>query len=635
MTAANDKLLLQMCVAKRLLNTDLAKEVFKRAPQEVKRPQQVLIDMGLMTVHTVTVLQQEVERSLKPQTIAGFEIVRKLGQGGMATVYLARQLSLGREVALKLMSPQIAASPDAAERFLREARVAAVVNHPNIVSVIDVGRADGQLFMALELVTGGDAAQLAERFNGVLPEARALEILCDCAAGLAALSEARLVHRDLKPANIFLTKDGIAKLGDLGLARSERNEDRLTITGMLVGTPAFMSPEQASGASDLDIRSDIYSLGATLYALTTGEPPFTGNGPLAVVAKALTEAVVDPRVRQPALTAASAELMLHALAKRPEERFQTPQEFRQALLAALAGLEVAAASDGHRSTATRSPLKAQAASDATLMAGKPPPTVIAGHRLKPSAIAATPHLRHPAQVIAPVLIGVAVMIVVGVWMFSGRHISPASPSVAAPNLQASASSLIVSGVPAVPALHQQTELAPIGREALTPAWAKAGGEDAYGHWADLRVGTVVQRLRWMKPGTFTCGSPPTDPNQVGIDNPSRVTLSRGFWLADSECTQDLWLTMMGSNPARHNTSLQLPVEQVAKSAILAFSRALEKRCPGITVRLPSRAEWEYACRAGTTTKYWCGDDPLGLVKIGNVADLKFIAVFGGTFHIDR
>lgn len=340
MVTVDDKPFLQLCVAKRLIDQALARDVYRRAKQEGRSAGAVLIADGLMAAHTVQALEREVERLAAPRVIAGFRIVKKLGEGGMATVFLAEQLSLQREVALKLMSPQIANDAESAERFLREARIAAAVNHPNIVSVIDVGRHEGQLYLAMELVTGGDAAQLADRLGGVLPESRALEILIDCAEGLGALGDARLVHRDIKPSNIFLTKEGRAKLGDLGLARSEDGADRLTVTGFLVGTPAFMSPEQAGAADLVDIRSDIYALGATLFDLATGQQPYTGNGPIAVAAKVLTEPTPDPQLINPLLSSATAAVIRRAMAKKPEDRFQTPAELNAALRAALAGAQL-------------------------------------------------------------------------------------------------------------------------------------------------------------------------------------------------------------------------------------------------------------------------------------------------------
>ncbi|HEX3135337.1 MAG TPA: serine/threonine-protein kinase [Planctomycetota bacterium] len=335
MVDTNDKSLLAVCLSKRLLDKEVAEEVYRRAQREGRSAATVLVDMGVLAQHTVDALSHEMEQALAPMAIAGFRIIRKLGQGGMGAVYLAEQISLHRQVALKVIAPQFAADVQAVDRFMREARMAAAINHPNIISVIDVGYDNGHLYMALELVSGGDAAQLAARFKGVLPEARALEIISDCCRGLGALYEARLIHRDIKPANIFITKEGVAKLADLGLARSEQGDDRLTVSGNTIGTPAFMSPEQASGKSGLDSRSDIYSLGAALFALTTGSPPFTGEGIFAVAAKLLTEPAPDPRSLNPMISAATARVIACCLAKQPAERFQTPHELLIALAEAL------------------------------------------------------------------------------------------------------------------------------------------------------------------------------------------------------------------------------------------------------------------------------------------------------------
>ncbi len=312
-----------------------ADRVRLRAQREERSAAAVLVEEGLLVMPVVAALQRELGQDVAIAAIAGFRILRPLGHGGMGTVYLAEQVSLRRQVALKVVAPQFATDATAVDRFLREARTAAALNHPNIISVIDVGYDQGQLYMALELVSGGDAAQLASRFDGVLPEVRALEIASDCCHGLQALFEARLVHRDIKPANIFITAEGVAKLADLGLARSEQGDDRVTVSGHALGTPAFMSPEQADGSSAIDIRSDLYSLGAALFALTTGSPPFSGNGAYAIAVKLLTEPAPDPRTRNPRLSEATSRIILRCLAKRPQERFQTPFEMSTALAQAL------------------------------------------------------------------------------------------------------------------------------------------------------------------------------------------------------------------------------------------------------------------------------------------------------------
>ncbi|MCO5166379.1 MAG: serine/threonine protein kinase [Planctomycetes bacterium] len=213
-----------------------------------------------------------------PRTLGGFDLLAPLGQGGMGRVFRARERALARDVAVKLLAPALAADPGARRRFLREARVLAAVNDPHVITCYSAGELDGQPYIAMELMTGGDAQGLLARAGGALPERRALELARDAALGLAALEAAGLVHRDVKPTNLFLTPGGRAKLGDLGLARSQTGADRLTLTGVAVGTLAFMAPEQIAGAPDLDARVDVYGLGATLYALLTGAPPLRSRG---------------------------------------------------------------------------------------------------------------------------------------------------------------------------------------------------------------------------------------------------------------------------------------------------------------------------------------------------------------------
>lgn len=153
-----------------------------------------------------------------------------------------------------------------------------------------------------------------------------------------------------------------------------------------------------------------------------------------------------------------------------------------------------------------------------------------------------------------------------------------------------------------------------------PAWTAASGRDAFGPWADLRVGDVVQRLRWMPAASFRVGSTPDEPNYFGPERLAQATITRGFWIADSECTQALWRAVMGNNPSAHTGDDQLPVEQVTLYAAIDFTKALGKRFPSLRARLPSRDEWEYACRAGTTTWWWCGNDPNALRSVANIKE---------------
>ncbi len=275
--------------------------------------------------------------------IAGYEILDQIGAGGNGTVHRARQLSLGREIALKLVAPRQHADRHAAARFLREARLAAAINHPHVVSIIDVGEVGDELYLAMELIDGGDLQRLTQRSGGRLDEARALAIIGDACSGLAALHQAGLLHRDIKPANILLTRDGRAKLADLGLARPVAIDgDQLTSAGLTVGTPAYLSPEQAEGMGEIDIRSDIYALGATLYAITTGATPYKGGSAFVVIARILTEPPPDPRAENPGLSDGLVALLARAMAKDRRERFATPDE----MLRAIRALQRRAGGDG-------------------------------------------------------------------------------------------------------------------------------------------------------------------------------------------------------------------------------------------------------------------------------------------------
>ena len=266
-----------------------------------------------------------------PPQLPGYVVERLLGRGGMGDVWLARHQTLDRQVALKVVRGEYASDPAHVDRFLREARAAAKVNHPRVVTVHDAGQNNGALYLAMEFVPGGDLhGHLAGK---PMPEVEAVRLLCAAAQGLQAIHDAGLVHRDIKPENLFLDPDGLPKIGDLGLPRSRAGDDRMTVTGQAVGTPAYMSPEQANGAADIDARSDIYSLAATGFALLTGRPPFIGATPWATVAQVINDPAPDPRQCNPAISANVAIALRAALAKAPAQRPVTAQAFAAMLTA--------------------------------------------------------------------------------------------------------------------------------------------------------------------------------------------------------------------------------------------------------------------------------------------------------------
>ena len=255
--------------------------------------------------------------------IPGYRILRQLGRGGMATVYLAMQESVQREVALKVMSPSLQADPDFSERFLREARIAAKLHHRHVVGIHDVGRAGEANYIAMEYLGGGP---VLARGAGPRPVGFALRVTREIGLALHYAHAKGFVHRDVKPDNILLREDGSAALTDFGIARAADSSTRMTRTGAVIGTPHYMSPEQARGRP-IDGRADLYSLGIVLYELLVGRVPFHADDSLAVGIMHITQ----PIPVLPEHLAPIQPVLNRLLAKQPDERYQNGQQLADAI----------------------------------------------------------------------------------------------------------------------------------------------------------------------------------------------------------------------------------------------------------------------------------------------------------------
>lgn len=264
-------------------------------------------------------------RDLSGRTLGDFAVERLLGHGGMGDVYLARQLSLDRPIALKVLKPELAADPIYMARFETEAWAAAKLNHPNIVHIYTLGAVDGIRFIAMEFVAGSNLREhLARRGPPDLPNA--LSIMREAALAVAAAAQAGLVHRDIKPENLLLTPDLHVKVADFGLCRRPDSESlHLTQPGMTLGTPMYMSPEQVQGMP-LDQRSDLYSLGVTFYHLLAGFPPFRAETPVALALKHVHETPVNLSEHRPDLPPELCALVMKLLEKDPANRYRSASE---------------------------------------------------------------------------------------------------------------------------------------------------------------------------------------------------------------------------------------------------------------------------------------------------------------------
>ena len=257
----------------------------------------------------------------KPATqhLGPFELLRKLGSGAMGTVFQARDPEANRTVALKVLPSDLAKDEEFLARFKREVKSLGALNHPNIVAFHGAGQAGGYWYLSMEYVDGESLSARLKR-EVRLPEAEALRIAHAVALALAHAHAQTLIHRDIKPENILLAKDGTVKVTDFGLAKSQEDNSKLTMAGFSIGTPYYISPEQAIGG-EVDPRADLYGLGATLFHLLTGRVPFDHAASTQVMVMHVKEPPPDPRTLVPSLTRNVAQLVLRLLAKDPKGRF--------------------------------------------------------------------------------------------------------------------------------------------------------------------------------------------------------------------------------------------------------------------------------------------------------------------------
>jgi len=287
----------------------------------------LMIELGYITASQAERLKTGIKESkVAAHKIPGYKVVGKLGAGAMAVVYKARQLSLNRMVAIKILPKRFSENPEYVERFYKEGQAAGRLNHPNIVQAIDVGEAGGYHYFVMEYVEGKTIADdLAE--GNVFEEAEALDIIIQVANALAHAHACSLIHRDVKPKNIMISTNGTVKLADMGLARETTDiEAAQSEAGKAYGTPYYIAPEQIRGKIDIDGRADIYGLGATLYHMLTGRVPFMAEDSADVMRKHLREKLIPPDHINTTLSAGVSEVIEIMMAKRKENRYNDIEE---------------------------------------------------------------------------------------------------------------------------------------------------------------------------------------------------------------------------------------------------------------------------------------------------------------------
>jgi eukaryotic-like serine/threonine-protein kinase len=359
------------------------------------------------------------------QLVGGrYELGELIGYGGMAEVHRGRDMRLGRDVAIKVLRADLARDPSFLNRFRREAQAAAGLNHPSIVSVYDTGEDAGgkgttQPYIVMEYVEGRTLRDILKT-EGKLPPRRAMEIAADVSAALDFSHRAGLVHRDVKPANVMITQSGAVKVMDFGIARAVADSSAtVTQTANVIGTAQYLSPEQARGEA-VDARSDVYSMGCLLYELVTGVPPFQGDSPVAVAYQHVRENATAPSSRVPGLPRTLDSIVMKALAKNPQNRYQSAGEMRSDLQRALANQPISA--EAVMTDAERT----------QFIARTPPPVVPVPPQEQPGE----PEHEHHNGLIWTAIV-VALLLVVGagaffIWKLSDSNTS--TPKVTVPNL---------------------------------------------------------------------------------------------------------------------------------------------------------------------------------------------------------
>jgi formylglycine-generating enzyme required for sulfatase activity/tRNA A-37 threonylcarbamoyl transferase component Bud32 len=490
-------------------------------------------------------------------------LLERLGEGGTGQVFKARHQKMGRIVAVKLIRRELLSDAEVVARFYREIRVVSQLSHPNVVHAYDAGPQGADHVLIMEFVEGTDLARLVKD-KGPLPAAQACDCIRQAALGLQHAHERGLVHRDIKPPNLLLTRQGVVKVLDLGLARLQRpgrqdarpgddvTANLLTpVNSVMMGTPDYMAPEQAVDFHAADIRADIYSLGCTLHFLLTGQPPFPGGSILQKLMRHQQAELPSVRQKHPELPAELDAVLQKMLAKRPEQRYQTPNEVAHVL----------------------SPF---------VGAG--------GARPASSALGAARRRRDWKRTAGVALLLVGLLVSAGLlWQGLGGRPTPSHTLAAS---------------------RQSTAL----DEAGPPRpWFKN----------HLNMEFVL-----IPSGQFLKGSPATEIGRlVHEGEPREVRINKSFYMGRYEVTQGHYLRLIGNNPSffhpGNKGGLNCPVENVTWEEAQAFCERLSaedvERRAGRAYRLPTEAEWEYACRAGTKTAFPFGDD---VEKLGDYAWYK-------------
>jgi formylglycine-generating enzyme required for sulfatase activity/tRNA A-37 threonylcarbamoyl transferase component Bud32 len=557
-----------------------------------------LVERGFLTAYQAGELKEGRGLGL---VVGSHVLLAKLGEGGMGEVFRARHKAMGREVALKRILAKRLDWPGAVGRFLREVRAAALLSHPNVVRVFDAGEEGGVYYLTMELLRGIDLSRHL-RQRGPLPVEEAVEYVRQACVGMQHAHEKGLVHRDLKPANLMLTDKGLVKVLDMGLALV-CDASTMTQAGGYFGTVDYMAPEQVQDSHQVDIRADVYSLGCALYHLLAGKTPFADTHPAARPAMHLSQEPPPIEQCRPCVPPRVAAVVRKMMAKDRQQRHQTPGEAAEALAALLRRDGVSEPASGAKGGPETSPSLAvtETASGESIV----PPTRTVS---LPPLISAARRPGRPAgnrAVLLAGLIGVALTLSLGCLAFL-----------------------------VVPVLsrgdkdgeRQAGKDKSLKDKDKAPADKDKAPREEIGKDKDTFSNSVGMKFVRVKAGTFMMGSPKDEKDRGGDELQHEVELTKDFFIGVTEVTQKQYRAVMGYHPSHFSADGKasdkgkyeyaqpgggvdklkgkdtddFPAELVSWEDAQDFLKklnALEKKYK-VKYRLPSEAEWEYACRGG-------------------------------------
>lgn len=559
-----------------------------------------------------------------------YVVLDKLGAGGMGVVLKAWHRRMDRTVAVKILPASSMQSPEAVQRFYHEARAAARLSHPNIVTAFDASEHQGMHYLVMEYVEGPDLATLVKRSGG-LPVEQAVDYTLQTARGLQYAHKQGVIHRDVKPANLLLDREGTVKILDMGLAHitTAGDGERLTQGAQAMGTCDYMAPEQAEDARFADQRSDIYSLGCTLYRLLSAKAPYAGETPIQVLLAHRDKPIPPLRATRDDVPAELDAIYHKMVAKRPEDRYATMAEVIASLercytpASAPSSTAVWAPAIPAETTVTSSD-QAEAVTGVTVSPADTEPKLL--HPQAGGRAATPPWWRNWKTLIAAGFGGLLLAWFVA-WVIirdkNGREVA---------RISVPEGGSVTVETPSKHGGEKRSSWRPVGKPAppaIAPFTAAKAREYqvAWANYLDVPVETasaIGMKLVLIPPGEFEMGSTPEELapllqdaqrrndrwtfDHLPIESPKhRVRITKAFYLGACEVTQGEYQQVIGRNPSKFQGDPTRPVEQINWYDAQNFCRALGEK-EKARFRLPTEAEWEYACRAGTTTSWSFGSE---------------------------